>query len=68
MTDIAADTLKQIRTAEVLAWSRERKTVYLATNGWRKVSKNRWEHRRSGVSASLAHAALLQAMADLEES
>jgi hypothetical protein len=54
MTDIAPDTLKQIRAAQVLAWSHDQKIKYLKSRGWRRVVGNRWQSR-DGATASLAH-------------
>lgn len=66
MTDIAPDTLRQIRLAEVHATSRQAKMKWLYARGWRRMHGD-WENSRR-ERATFADAIALAVQAELEDS
>ena len=65
--DLSNDALRLVHAATVAHMSKPERVQYLRSRGWRRVegSGKQWQSR-NGVTASLAGAVQLQAMADLE--
>ena len=68
MTDLSDDTIRLVHAATIAQMSRPEREQYLRSRGWRRLNpgkQQRWQSL-SGITATLAGAVQLQAMADLE--
>ena len=64
MTD-TADTLRQVRAAEVQAMTHPAKIRYLRSTGWHRVG-NHWRRRAGERALPLAAAVTTQMLAEME--